>query len=131
MALPYCPEPPDLLATFSMRLSTTSVPSSPAVVRQTRMPPLPALRTVLPAMRKPRASIEKMAMSAALIVVPVTSPSMASSAMPLRPAPTISQSAMRSARPCARWMSPRRSGSGMLAPSRISPLERDVVAADG
>ena len=72
-------------------------------------------------MRKPRASIEKMAMSAALIVVPVTSPSIASSAMPFLPAPTISQSAMRSARPCVRWISPRRSGSGMLAPSRIRP----------
>ena len=62
-----------------------------------------------------------MALSAALIVVPVTSPSIVSSAMPLRPAPTISQSAMRSARPCVRWISPRRSGSGMLAPSRTSP----------
>ena len=51
----------------SMRLSMTSVPSSPGVLRQTRMPPLPAPRTVLPAIVRPRASSEKIAASAALM----------------------------------------------------------------
>ena len=122
MALPYWPEPPDLFMTPSMRLSTTIVPSSPGSLRQIRMPPLPAPRTVLPAMRSPRASTEKIAASAALIVFPVTSPAMASSAMPLRPALIISQSAMRTERPCAKCNNPRRSGSGMPAPSSTRPL---------
>jgi hypothetical protein len=49
--------------TPSMRLSTIRVPSSPGALRQTRMPPLPALWIVLPEIFRPRASIEKIAAS--------------------------------------------------------------------
>jgi hypothetical protein len=69
MALPHSPKPPDLFEIFSTRLSTMSVPSSPGVERQTRMPPLPAPLMVLALMRSPRASIEKMAISPAAIVL--------------------------------------------------------------
>src|SRR5262245_21244537 len=41
-ALPYWPEPPARLSMFSMRLSTTMMPSSPFCERQTWMPLLPA-----------------------------------------------------------------------------------------
>ena len=76
MALPFWPEPPSRAAMSSMRLSMTSVPSSPACERHTRMPLLPAPRTVLPASLRPRASSEKMPAPAAPVTVePVTSPS--------------------------------------------------------
>ena len=84
MALPFWPEPPSRAAMSSMRLSMTSVPSSPACDRHTRMPLLPAPRTVLPASFRPRASSEKMpAPAAPVTVVPVTSPSHASSMTPM------------------------------------------------
>src|SRR5207247_1013582 len=38
MALPYCPEPPGPALMSSMRLSRTSVPSSPTAVRRISMP---------------------------------------------------------------------------------------------
>src|SRR5712675_909829 len=38
MALPYCPEPPGPALMSSMRLSATSVPSSPIAVRRISMP---------------------------------------------------------------------------------------------
>ena len=131
-AVPYWPEPPARAVTSSMRLSMTSVPSSPGALRQTRMPPLPAPRTVLPAMRRPRASSEKMPMSAALTTFPVTAPSIASSVMPLRPAFTISHSAICTARPWARCRRPRRSGSATPPPSRTRPVMAmwSLAAAD-
>ena len=50
-ALPYWPEPPERLSIASMRLSTTMVPSSPGLPRQTWMPLLPAPVMVLRAIR--------------------------------------------------------------------------------
>jgi hypothetical protein len=100
MALPFWPEPPARAPVSSMRLSVTSVPSSPAFDRHTRMPLLPAPRIVLPAILKPRASSENIpAASTPLTLVPETSPSTLSSITPWPPAATISQSVMRNPRP--------------------------------
>src|SRR3979409_1856156 len=46
-ALPNWPEPPESLRIFSMRLSSTMVPSSPATSRRIWIPLLPACRTML------------------------------------------------------------------------------------
>ena len=125
MALPFCPEPPFCAAVSSMRLSSTCVPSSPACERQTWMPLLPALRMVLRAIVSPRASTEKIAVARApVIVVPVTSPSIASSTMPLRPGLTISQSRIATLRPAASWMRPASSGSFRPVPSNVMPERR-------
>src|SRR5437764_8687601 len=66
MALPYWPEPPGPALMSSMRLSATSVPSSPIALRRISMPlslvPVMVLRTTL----RPLASNETTAVTAIL-----------------------------------------------------------------
>ena len=126
--LPNWPEPPAALRMSSMRLSSTMVPSSPATLRRITMPLLPAARTMLRAMVRPRASIEWMATSAAsAIVVDRISPATPSSEMPWPFALVTSQSVIRTPRPFISAMRPSPPGSCVPAPSSTSAGERDAV----
>ena len=132
MALPYWPEPPARLSIASMRLSTTMVPSSPAAERQTWMPLLPASKIVLRAISRPR-RVERMDRGIGDVGragVSTISPSTAMHMMPLRPEPTISQSAILHA---AAVLELDEAGAARAAarlpPSRTRPDSADVVGA--
>ncbi len=125
MALPYCPEPPGPALMSSMRLSATSVPSSPIAVRRISMPLSLVPVMVLRATIRPSASNDTIAVVAVLVMMlPEISPETCSSQMPLPPLPDISQSLIRTSRPARQWIRPRRSGRGMFA-----AVERDAGKA--
>src|SRR6266567_3330118 len=75
MALPYCPEPPGPALMSSMRLSATSVPSSPIVVRRISMPLSLVFWMVLRDTSRPCASNDTIAVVAVLVMMlPLMSP---------------------------------------------------------
>ena len=129
MALPFCPLPPERAAVSSMRLSAIRPPSARLSLCQRRMPPLPDLAMLLAAMRRPRLSLQKSALSAAPVMVEcVTSPSQPSRVMPLPQAPATLQSAMRTALTSLKCTKARPAGSVRPPPSSARPVSETVSA---